>query len=238
MKVLLHHLWLFPLVAGTAWLVALLTLLIAWFAKGMPQYPGQSNPYVPYELLPESYQNSRLIMIRFVSDIGAFELKPVFLICAIMTGLGFIGTTCSVHYARYSSRMYGLKGSRIAKAVSCLAIIASIVAGVNLIMLSIMDTYRFQEAHRNFLGASFLGLGCSAACTTWVYLDQTRKRSPYRRLREYCVVNTAIQVCELGLGAAFMVLLNKEWYRIAGFLEWTVTILGSFWLLNFIGYLA
>lgn len=51
-------------------------------------------------------------------------------------------------------------------------------------------------------------------------------------------MNTFLVFSEVCLGAAFMVLLGKEWWRLAGILEWTVTILGAFWLYSFIGYVA
>lgn len=35
-----------------------------------------------------------------------------------------------------------------------------------------------------------------------------------------------------------MVLLYSESWRVAGILEWIVSYLGAFWLLNFIGYVA
>jgi uncharacterized membrane protein len=44
----LHRLWLFPLLAGSSWLLRLSALLITWVAEGVPRYPGQSNPYVAY----------------------------------------------------------------------------------------------------------------------------------------------------------------------------------------------
>lgn len=43
-----RFLWAFPLVAGTAWLGMLLTLLTYWVASGRPRLPLQSNPYIAY----------------------------------------------------------------------------------------------------------------------------------------------------------------------------------------------
>lgn len=48
----LSQLRLLPLIAGTAWIITLLTLLIYWLAEGRPRYPGQSNPYVAYAPFP------------------------------------------------------------------------------------------------------------------------------------------------------------------------------------------
>lgn len=83
-----------------------------------------------------------------------------------------------------------------------------------------------------------MGLGLSACCTSFVYFDQTRKRSQYRMLRFYCIITTVIVWVEVCLGATFMVLLYNEWYRVAGILEWIISYLGVFWLFTFVGYVA
>jgi len=74
--------------------------------------------------------------------------------------------------------------------------------------------------------------------TSWVYGDQMTKRSRFRMLRFYCIVSTGIVFAEVGLGAAFIVLLNKEWWRVAGILEWIVCFVGVFWLATFMGLIA
>ncbi|RAK72908.1 uncharacterized protein BO72DRAFT_500579 [Aspergillus fijiensis CBS 313.89] len=74
----------FPSLAGSVWFLTLASLLLTWLARGMPQYPGQSNPHV-----------------AFISDIASFELKPLFLIGASMTAVGFWFTVAAVHVMRY-----------------------------------------------------------------------------------------------------------------------------------------
>ncbi|KAL3483889.1 Frag1/DRAM/Sfk1 family-domain-containing protein [Aspergillus germanicus] len=79
-----HRLYLFPLLAGTVWFVTLASLLLTWVARGMKPYPGQSNPHIP-----------------FISNIASFELKPLFLVGASITAMGFFFTVASVHVMRY-----------------------------------------------------------------------------------------------------------------------------------------
>jgi len=134
--------------------------------------------------------------------------------------------------------MYNLQDAPYTRTVSALAIFASIVSGLALVLLSILDTYRYHEKHSVLLTVCFLGLGLSACCTSFVYFDQTRKGSQFRRLRLYCIVTTVIVWVEVCLGGAFMWLLWHEWYRVAGILEWIVSYLGVFWLASFIGYVA
>ncbi|RAQ45940.1 hypothetical protein AFGD_000747 [Aspergillus flavus] len=78
------RLFLFPALAGSVWFLTLASLLSIWLAHGMPQYPGQSNQHV-----------------AFISDIASFELKPLFLIGASITAVGFVTTVSAVHVVRY-----------------------------------------------------------------------------------------------------------------------------------------
>ncbi|KAK6810774.1 hypothetical protein RU639_013436 [Aspergillus parasiticus] len=78
------RLFLFPALAGSVWFLTLASLLSIWLAHGMPQYPGQSNQHV-----------------AFISDIASFELKPLFLIGASITAVGFVTTVATVHVVRY-----------------------------------------------------------------------------------------------------------------------------------------
>ncbi|KAE8416901.1 Frag1/DRAM/Sfk1 family-domain-containing protein [Aspergillus pseudocaelatus] len=78
------RLFLFPALAGSVWFLTLASLLLIWLAHGMPQYPGQSNQHV-----------------AFISDIASFELKPLFLVGASITAVGFVTTVAAVHVVRY-----------------------------------------------------------------------------------------------------------------------------------------
>jgi hypothetical protein len=163
----LRYLYLFPLIASTSWFLTLFILLTTWLAKGRPRYPLQSNPYV-----------------AFVSDIGAFTLKPLFCLGGILTSFFFVLTIFSVHYARYSPKLYPLQyPNKNKKAISLLAVTSSVASGTALVFLSILDTYRYHERHSVLLKICFGGLGISALGTCWVYMDQMMRGSSFKRLR-------------------------------------------------------
>ena len=42
--------------------------------------------------------------------------------------------------------------------------------------------------------------------------------------------------CQFVAGLGFVVFLYSGNFRFAGILEWTLTYLGTFWLLSFVGY--
>ncbi|KAI4592325.1 hypothetical protein KJ359_011264 [Pestalotiopsis sp. 9143b] len=215
-----HHLWLFPLVAGGVWFLTLSILLIRWFAIGQPRYPGQVNPDIP-----------------FISDIAAFTFKPVFVTGCSIVGVAFAGTVFAVHHVRYSPAFYGMVGDAPwRQATSFAALGAGLVAALNLFFLSVYDTVDAHVRHRYLLMGTFAGLGLSAVLTTAVWWDQIWGPPRWAGLRKWCLFNTFLVVCQLGIGISFVVFMYTGRYRISGFMEWTLTYLGCFWLLSFIGY--
>jgi hypothetical protein len=76
-----------------------------------------------------------------------FTLKPLFLVSGIITATSFILTVCTVNFARYDHRMYGIDDVRWKKGLSLFAMISGVVAGLGLILLAVMDTFRFHEEH-------------------------------------------------------------------------------------------
>lgn len=92
-------------------------------------------------------------------------------------------TVYAVHFSRYDGRMYGIDDVRWKKTVSLLAVLSGVVGGVSLILLAVMDTFRFHEEHAVLLLVCFLGLAMSALLTTVVYWDQMWYPSPFKRLR-------------------------------------------------------
>lgn len=139
----LRYLWLLPLVAGASWFLTLSILLIHWLAVGRPTYPGQSNPYV-----------------AFVSDIAAFEFKPVFIAGCTTTAITFALTVWAVHCSRYSAHSYGLTDdAKWKKTTSMLALFCGLWASVSFLLLAIFDTYRAHERHQYLLFSCFGGLG-------------------------------------------------------------------------------
>lgn len=58
------------------------------------------------------------------------------------------------------------------KIVSLLAIIAASVASTALILLGVMDTFRYKRLHHLFLRICFSGLAVQSACTAIVYSNE------------------------------------------------------------------
>ncbi|ORY64516.1 Frag1/DRAM/Sfk1 [Pseudomassariella vexata] len=215
-----RYLWIFPLAAGVSWITTLSTLLIRWLSLGLPRYPGQVNPDVP-----------------FISDIAAFTFKPVFIVGCTITGISFAGTVFAVHHVRYSPKFYRLTNDAAwRQSVSFIALGCGLVAAVSLFFLSVFDTVDAHVRHRYLLMSTFSGLGLSAILTTLVWWDQTVGPARFGGLRRWCLLNTGLMICQTGVSIAFVALIYSGHYKSAGFVEWSLTYLGAFWLLSFVGY--
>ena len=144
----------------------------------------------------------------FISDIASFELKPLFLVGASMTAVGFLFTVAAVHVMRYEPGFALIRcpvvsdedtasehGSadhqnahnhitgddeeeedhettKTLKVISLLSIFASGMASTALILLGVMDTFRYKFAHHIFLRICFGGLALQSAGTAIVYSNE------------------------------------------------------------------
>ncbi|KAF1963239.1 hypothetical protein CC80DRAFT_294 [Byssothecium circinans] len=217
----LHRLWLFPVVAGTSWFVTLAAMLLTWIGRGCPHYPGQQNPYV-----------------AFISDIAAFQLKPLFLVGSLTTASCFIATVVAVHASRYDRHMYGIEDVAWKRWTSTMAMLSGVVAGLGLTLLAVLDTFRFHTEHAVLLLVCLIGLSLSMVLTTVVYWDQAWKPTPFRRLRTYCVTGTVIVFVDFALGVGFYTLLQLLYWRTAGVLEWVMAFTGAFYLFSLAGFVS
>ena len=164
-----HKLYIFPLVAGVSWFSTLTILLIRWFAVGLPKYPGQINPEIP-----------------FISDIAAFTFQPVFIAGCAITGIAFTGTVFAVHHVRYSPEFYGLTDdAEWRQTTSILALFMGLVASVCLVCLGIFDTFENNDEHRLILMCTFAGLGLAAILTAVVWWDQAWATARFTGLRKW-----------------------------------------------------
>lgn len=107
---------------------------------------------------------------RFISDIGAFELKPLFLFGASITSITFLGTI----YCAQVFRIYGytLHHSRARGNTSIISVFAGFSAGIALILLAGLDTFRFHTVHGFLLLAYFGGIGLCSILMAIVWGDQ------------------------------------------------------------------
>lgn len=121
--------------------------------------------------------------------------------------------------------------TRSLKLISLLSIFAAAVASTALILLSVMDTFRYKVAHHIFLRICFAGLAVQSACTAIVYANEVLGFVAYvhhlgkwqhdwgrrsLRVRVLCVLPVHIlrysqsPACERHEGARRDILMNKD----------------------------
>ncbi|KAK7187440.1 Protein sfk1 [Paraphaeosphaeria sporulosa] len=176
---------------------------------------------------------------RFISDIAAFQLKPLFLIGSITTSFSYSLTILAVHTARYDRRMYGFTGDTAWKrTASVVAMCSAVVAGIGLTLLAVLDTFRFHSEHAALLLVCFVGLAGSMVLTTVVWWERAWEPSSTASANgSSCATSAIIVFLDAGMGVAFYTLMQMEHWRVSGVLEWTMAFTGAVWLWGFVGFL-
>lgn len=186
----------------------------------------------------------------FISDIAAHELKPLFLVGASITSLTFLSTISNVHKFRLLA--YTENHSRVRGIASMLSVFAGFVAATSLILMAVLDTFRFHPGHAVLLLACLGGVGICSFLAIVVWVDQIlvpgRLRKWYAShlhlVREgmtltskRCIANAAIVLAASGVSVTFWVMLRRENWQLAGTLEWIAAFLGAMWIFTFMGIL-
>ena len=120
-------------------------LLIHWNVIGKPYYASM-----------DASQS-----IAYISDVGAQELKPLFIAGSVVTTVFLDLSFLSERFLRHQGRL-ARNTSLTQKALSWLSIVAAVVGTVGLICLSIFDTLRHPELHDIFLVLFIAGYVVSA----------------------------------------------------------------------------
>jgi len=125
-----------------------------------------------------------------ISDVGAYSLKPLFIIGTIITSLTFVATLTSLLYlqtprkqrredssesssptrnpivvAREVPTRLPAHGRLSERVLAITALIGALIGGAGLILLSGFDTYRYTILHRIFLAVFMFGVALSAIMT-------------------------------------------------------------------------
>jgi uncharacterized membrane protein len=125
-----------------------------------------------------------------ISDVGAYSLKPLFVIGAIITSLTFVASLASSLYlqaprkirqeessesssptqnaivvARKAQTRLPAHGRTSERVLAITALIGAVIGGAGLILLSGFDTMRYSILHRIFLAVFMFGVALSAILT-------------------------------------------------------------------------
>ena len=139
----------------------LIVMLLTWIVEGRPHYvsmhPGQT--------------------IAYLSNIGAGDLKPLFITGCIITAIFLDCAFASERWLRHQSRL-GTKTNATDKAIGALTIVFAVIGTIGLIMCSIFDTLHYPIPHGIFLFLAIAGFIVSGIFMCWEFLRlDTRERS-------------------------------------------------------------
>ncbi|KAH7040816.1 Frag1/DRAM/Sfk1 [Microdochium trichocladiopsis] len=257
LRLRLHY---FPLVAGTVWFATLTTLLLRWVFLGRPRYPEQANPDVPF-ISDIAAQTLKPVFIVGCAVTGVFFFGTVFGVSHVRCSpdlyrveggslthyrddatdeenpqdRGALVTTKPASPGERKKKETSVATTTI---VSFFAQLTGFTAALSLCLLSVFDTVDYSVQHHYLLMVTFAGLWLSAALTTALWRDQLWFTGPpgLAGLRKWVTINAILVVVQLVVGVLFVALMYAQEHRWAGYCEWTLTYLGAFWLLSFVGF--
>lgn len=206
----------------------LLGLLIHWLVKA-PNGDGRHYHY-PSE---EASQH-----IAYISDVGAFELKPLFIAGSCVTTIFLDLAFLSERWLRHRGRL-ARNTSSFEKWLSSLSIVFAIGGTAGLILLSIFDTYHHPHIHDGCLLLFIAGYVISAI---FICIEYQRLGVKYREhvvLRASFWIKLIFIFIELGLAIAFASTFSSTHHQnVAAILEWTIAFLFTGYVLSFLLDLA
>jgi hypothetical protein len=195
----------------------LLALFIDWEVRGHPILPSM-----------EAGQT-----IAYISDVGAYGLKPLFITGAVITtiflDLGFMAERWLRHAGRLAPNT-----SKAQKVLSSIAIVFAIAGSAGLILLSIFDTYHHPRLHDGFLLLFIGGYILSAIFLCAEYQRLGIHYRSHRILRISFWVKLTFILVEVALAIVFACTSYTKNKNVAAVFEWVVALVFTFYVLSFL----
>jgi len=199
------------------WLGMLLGMLCYWASSGEPHYPSMDADQT----------------IAYISDVGAFRLKPLFIagsaIMVVTLDLSFLAERWLRHNGKLAPNT-----SKFQKNLSILSIIFAIAGAAGLILLSIFDTYHHSRVHDGCLLIFIGGYILSAVCICTEYQRLGIHYRHHRILRISFWVKLTFICVEVVLAIAFASTMFGSHQNAAAVLEWAIAFIFTFYILSFV----
>lgn len=195
----------------------LLAMFIRWFVISQPQYPSM-----------EPGQS-----IAYISDIGAYGLKPLFITGCVITTIFLDASFAAERYLRHTGRL-ARNTSLAQKVLSTLSIVFALAGSAGLVLLSIFDTARHRRRHDGFLLLFVAGFILSAIS---VCAEYQRLGIHYRDraiLRRSFWLKLAFILVELAMAVAFATTSFRGQRNVAAVLEWVVALIFTGYVVSFL----
>ncbi|PKS10746.1 hypothetical protein jhhlp_002503 [Lomentospora prolificans] len=210
--------WILPIISGVVWLATLLGLLLQWVVDDHKRRLPSMSQYAT---------------IPYISNIGAHEMKPLFITGCVITTIFLDLSFASDRWLRHKGRLVP-NTTLFEKVLSGLTILFAIVGTVGLILLSIFDTYRHPRLHDIFLGLFMGGYLLSAIFICWEYQRLRTTHREHRVLRTSFRIKLGFIIVELALIIAFGVCSRVKKRNTAAVLEWVIALIFSAYVFSFV----
>ncbi|KAK0109909.1 hypothetical protein ONS95_002580 [Cadophora gregata] len=208
--------WILPAIAGVFWSGMLATFMIYWQTTGQPHYSTMdSSQTIPY-----------------ISDIGAFRLKPLFITGAAITTLCMDLSLISERWLRHRGQLVR-NFTQTEKRLSIASIVCGVIGGLGLLFLSIFDTAGYGNVHNICLFVFIAGYIASATCSCWEYQSLGARGREQRILRVSFWTKLAFIIVEVSLVIAFVITLVTDTYNAAAVLEWILAFVFGIYVFSY-----
>lgn len=210
--------WWLPLLASAVWLSMMLGLFLHWIIDtDSRKYPSMRDGQT----------------IAFISDVGAQELKPMFIaMCAVTTVLLDLSFAAEL-WLRNRGRL-APNQSLGEKILMGMSILFAIVGTVGLVCLAVFDTWRHNTLHNVFLLLFIGGYWVSAVFICAEYQRLGIKYRQHRILRISFWIKLTFILLEFFLVIAFAATSWTGHRNQAAVLEWIVAVVFTFYVLSFV----
>ncbi|KAK6454875.1 uncharacterized protein RJT20DRAFT_146040 [Scheffersomyces xylosifermentans] len=217
------HYYIIPLISLVVWWAMLIAMLSAWSLQGKPEYWFMTEYQTPV----------------YISDIGATNLKPLFISCAGFQSIFFVGTMVMELYLRTHHKLQPYVSTKQPK-FAVISIICGIIGQLGILFVSIFDTNNFHTVHLSMV-AVFI-LGCFFACffnflNSFIFGNYPQRLSPdhekvifgKRRWYNLYMVSFWLKcvwlIAAAGFAICFGYFMKKGNANLSASFEWTI----SFW---------
>ena len=171
--------------------------------------------------------------IAYISDVGAYGLKPLFISGSVVTTIFLDLAFVSERWLRHTGRL-AQNTTKAEKILSGFSIVFAIAGSAGLILLSIFDTYHHPRLHDGFLLLFLAGYIISAIFSCAEYQRLGIHYRNHRILRISFWVKLTFILVEIALAIVFVATNFTNKANVAAVFEWIVALIFTFYVLSYL----
>ncbi|KZZ87290.1 Frag1/DRAM/Sfk1 [Ascosphaera apis ARSEF 7405] len=209
--------WIIPIIAGCVWTAMLIAMLGRWSALGHPHIKSMNRDQ----------------HIAFISDVGAFSLKPLFISMSAVSASMFTSVFVIERWMRHA-RQLAPNTNRREKIFACISIFFALMGACGIIFLTIFDTWNHNNVHDSMLVLFIVGYILSAVFVCLEYYSLGLNYPEHRILKISFILKAIFIVVEFTLAVAFASESRNGNRDVAGVLEWTVSFIYGLYIFSYV----